>query len=121
MPDLVHLSIRYRHAAVCPIYGQVQTTYPTQAIPHTVDHHETARIDAPGAGGSNIGGARVGDMQRSVKRAVAVTVVEAVLSLWRSPIALLLFRADRMSTKGHSIRCEQRTAFIELQPTSSFV
>lgn len=113
-PDLVHFSIRYRHATVCPIYCQVQPTYPTQSIPYTVDHHETARIDAAGASSSHVGGVRVGDMQRSVKCAVAVAVVESVLPLWRSPIALPLFRANRMSTKGYSIRREQRTVFIEL-------
>src|SRR5262245_49457413 len=77
-PDFLDLAVGDGDAAIGPVHERVDAAEPAEAVAQAMDHDEPARIDTALLRVRLVDGRGIGNMQRKVKRAVGIAIVEHV-------------------------------------------
>src|SRR5262245_8638422 len=117
LPDLVHLVVRHRDAAVRPIVRAVHVADPALAFGQTVDHHVAAGLDARAAREVEVIGVRIRDVQSAVKATLREARVDPITTLGRPPVTLVSLRPRRAPAESDRIVPQDAIAAQQQQPT----
>lgn len=105
--EFVDFFVRYRDAAVGPVFLQVFFTDKTPAIFHAVDFNQPARTFALCRRVGFVGFVGVGNAEVFVVPAVGIALIDAVFSFGRFAVAFKLFMPNRLLAQRNGIGFQQ--------------
>ena len=101
--EFVDFLVRYRDAAVGPVFLQVFFADKPPAVFHAVDFNQPARTFALCRRVGFVGFVGVGNAEVFVLAAVGITFIDAVFSFGRFAVAFKLFMPDRLFAQRNRI------------------
>src|SRR5262245_6964679 len=87
-PDLHHLGVGYRDAAVGPVTARIVLWWVARVVGQAVDHDSAAGCPAIAARAGYVGIVGVGDLNRQEEIAAGIAADQPVAALGRAEVAL---------------------------------
>src|SRR5262245_25846108 len=97
--DLFDLRIRDGDAAISPVHERMEAAGPYQSLADAMNHDHAARFGVAGMRLSRVVSGWIGDVQRTVKSAPRVVIVDYVIAFRGASVAEQLLWPDGMRTE----------------------
>src|SRR5262245_26173274 len=119
LPDLVHLVVGHRDAAVGPVEPLMRVSDPARRVRQPVDHHATARRESGPAREVQVLLVRVRDVQREVEAALRAARRDDLAPVRRAPGPLVALGAPRVPAERDAVLAQHAVTAQEQEPPRS--